>query len=89
MRANSSLHEAMALKCLARGRMTIIELVTDLDSKVENELSMSAKYASIRRLKEALLVQEVKSPSTRGKVLELTAAGKDELEQIENFWRQT
>jgi DNA-binding PadR family transcriptional regulator len=87
MRANS-LHEAMALKCLAAGRMTIIELVTALDEKVEIELSMSAKYASLRRLKEARFVKEIKDPSTRGKVLELTQAGKDELEEIENFWRQ-
>jgi DNA-binding PadR family transcriptional regulator len=86
MRA-SSLYEAMAMKCLAGSQMTMVATISAVDAKVSVDLLVGAKYASLRRLKEAGLAKEVKDPSTNGKVLELTEAGKDELEQIENFWR--
>lgn len=75
----------MALKCI-KGRMTIIELVSALDLVVTVDLSLSAKYGSIRRLKEAGFLKEVKDPATRGKTLEITPNGKNELEEIEKYW---
>jgi DNA-binding PadR family transcriptional regulator len=84
---NNSLYEAMALRCLAVNRKNRNEVIAEIESKVEIDLGIGAKYASLRRLKEARFVKEIKDPTNRGKVLEITQAGKDELEQIENFWR--
>jgi DNA-binding PadR family transcriptional regulator len=77
----------MSMKCLAEGQMTMVATISAVDAKASVDLSMGAKYTSLRRLKESGLVEEVKDSSTNGKVLKLTQAGKDELEQIENFWR--